>query len=220
MQWQINHTIQLTVIDITPLTVSSCNCPLLKEISFNTKCLLVWCDKPVITCLVWAGLGINPPQEFWKCSHFTGVISRFSKMHSGNLSQIVLSYFPYFNVICCFISQRFFKALPKNYHQVYYHCNTRVILFYEIRVEQTRWKWTSSLTISNQTPISYSINVSRLSISNISNYISLNYQKRPLLLTGELRVKKSKWYVWTFFPPGIFTLWSASSEKSVPMAYS
>ena len=161
MQWQINHTIQLTVIDITPLAVSSCNCPLLKEISFNTKCLLVWCDKPVITCLVWAGLWINPPQEFRKCSHFTGVISRFSKMHSGNLSQIVLSYFPYFNVICCFISQRFFKALPKNYHQVYYHCNTRVILFYEIRVEQTRWKWTSSLTISNQTPISYSINVSR-----------------------------------------------------------
>ena len=29
-----------------------CNCPLLKYISSNTKCLLVWCDQPVITCLV------------------------------------------------------------------------------------------------------------------------------------------------------------------------
>ena len=50
---------RLIVIDITPLTVFYntvvlrcftiarsliCNCPLLKGISFSTKCLLVWCD--------------------------------------------------------------------------------------------------------------------------------------------------------------------------------
>ena len=35
---------RLTVIHIAPLTVLFCNCPLLKEISFNTKYLLVWCD--------------------------------------------------------------------------------------------------------------------------------------------------------------------------------
>ena len=106
---------------------------------------------------------------FWDKSS-SGILKMLS-FYSGNFQDFQKctraiyrkspSYFPYFNVICCFIPQRFFKALPKNYHQVYYHCNTRVILFYEIRVEQTRWKWTSSLTISNQTPISYSINVSR-----------------------------------------------------------
>ena len=32
------------IINITQLTVLFCNCPLLKDISFNTKCLLVWCD--------------------------------------------------------------------------------------------------------------------------------------------------------------------------------
>ena len=41
---------RLIVIYIAPLPVSFCNCPLfcncppLKDISFNTKCLLVWCD--------------------------------------------------------------------------------------------------------------------------------------------------------------------------------
>ena len=40
----------LIVIDLTPLTVIycncplCCNCPLLRDISFNTNCLLVWCD--------------------------------------------------------------------------------------------------------------------------------------------------------------------------------
>ena len=32
------------IINITQLPVLFCNCPLLKDISFNTKCLLVWCD--------------------------------------------------------------------------------------------------------------------------------------------------------------------------------
>ena len=35
---------QLIVMVIAPLTVLFCNCPLLKDISFNTECLLVWCD--------------------------------------------------------------------------------------------------------------------------------------------------------------------------------
>ena len=35
---------RLIGIDIAPLTVLFCNCPPLKDISFNTKCLLVWCD--------------------------------------------------------------------------------------------------------------------------------------------------------------------------------
>ena len=41
---------RLIVIDVAPLAVlfcicpAFCNCPLLKDISFNTKCLLVWCD--------------------------------------------------------------------------------------------------------------------------------------------------------------------------------
>ena len=36
--------IQLIVIDVAPLTVLFCICVLLKNISFSTKCLLVWCD--------------------------------------------------------------------------------------------------------------------------------------------------------------------------------
>ena len=41
---------RLIVINILPLTElfcnfpMFCNCPLLKDITFNTKCLLVWCD--------------------------------------------------------------------------------------------------------------------------------------------------------------------------------
>ena len=42
---------RLIVIGVAPLTVCFiiarsliCNCPLLKDISLNTKCLLVWCD--------------------------------------------------------------------------------------------------------------------------------------------------------------------------------
>ena len=41
---------RLIVIDITPLRcfvtarALICNYPLLKDISFNAKCLLVWCD--------------------------------------------------------------------------------------------------------------------------------------------------------------------------------
>ena len=71
-------------IDIAPLTVLFCNCPLLKDISFNTKSLLAWCDSQVITCLFRAIFGINHP-------HFTRAISIFSKILSGNLSQIALS---------------------------------------------------------------------------------------------------------------------------------
>ena len=48
-------------IDIASLVVLFCNCQLLKDISLNTKCLLVWCDYPVVTCLVQPILGINHP---------------------------------------------------------------------------------------------------------------------------------------------------------------
>ena len=56
----------LIEIDIALLTVLFCNCPLLKDVTFNTKCLLVWCDWPVISCLVRAIFGINHPCDFWK----------------------------------------------------------------------------------------------------------------------------------------------------------
>ena len=35
-------------------------------ISFNIKCLLAWCEKPVTKCLIWAILGTNHPQNFFK----------------------------------------------------------------------------------------------------------------------------------------------------------
>ena len=66
----VNHTVN--VIKLSPLTdlfcncPLICNCPLLKYFSFNTKCLLVWCDWPVTTCLVRAIFGINYPRDFWK----------------------------------------------------------------------------------------------------------------------------------------------------------
>ena len=47
----------------------------------------------VITCLFWAIFGINHPHDFWKFwngLHFTWTKSRFSKIRSGHLSQIVL----------------------------------------------------------------------------------------------------------------------------------
>ena len=41
----IKHLItRLIVLNIAPLTVLFCNCPLFKDINFNTKCLLVWFD--------------------------------------------------------------------------------------------------------------------------------------------------------------------------------
>ena len=89
----------LIVINIAPLTVSFCNCVmfynclLLKGISFNTKFLLVSCEKIEIICLVWTIFGIICPLGFWKfgnCPHFTRAILKFSKKHSGNLSQIAL----------------------------------------------------------------------------------------------------------------------------------
>ena len=91
--------IRLIGIDIAPLVVLLCNyplfwkCTLLKDISFNTKCLLVWCDQPVITYLVRAIFRINHPGDFWKLwnnPRFTRTTPKFSKMHSGNLSQIAL----------------------------------------------------------------------------------------------------------------------------------
>ena len=60
----------LIVIEIAPLTVLFCNCPLFKDISFNAKCLLLWCDEPVITCLVRAIFGINHLRDFWKIRNF------------------------------------------------------------------------------------------------------------------------------------------------------
>ena len=96
---------RLTEIDIVSLTVLFCNwplfrnclslicnCPLLKD-SFNTKCLLVWRDYPVITCLFRAIFGINHFRDFWKIwnyPRFTQAIPKFLRMHSGTLSQITL----------------------------------------------------------------------------------------------------------------------------------
>ena len=89
----------MIVINIAPLTEELfCNWPLLKDISFNhafnTKCLLVWCDEPAITCLVRATFRISHPCDFWKfwdCPHFfySGNF-KVAKMHSGNLSLITL----------------------------------------------------------------------------------------------------------------------------------
>ena len=65
----------------------------LKDISFITKYLLVSSDSLVITRLVWVILGIYHPRDFWKfwnCTRFTGAISKFSKMHSADLSKIAL----------------------------------------------------------------------------------------------------------------------------------
>ena len=74
-----------------------CNCaladyPILKDINFKTKCLLVWCE-PAITSLVRAIFGINHPCSFWKlwnCPLFTKAILKLLKMYKGNLSQIIL----------------------------------------------------------------------------------------------------------------------------------
>ena len=68
-------------------------CLKILDISFNTKCLLVWCDLLVITWLVQTIFGINHHRNFWKfwnCSRFTRAISKFSKMHLGSLSLIAL----------------------------------------------------------------------------------------------------------------------------------
>ena len=90
-----------------------------------------------------------------------------------------------------FIPQRFFKDLSKI--QLYYHCNTRVFLFYEIRVEQTGWKSISLWTISNPTPILYCTNVLHGTFLYFQ-YLELPFfqisKKRSLLLTGDLIVKK------------------------------
>ena len=50
-------------------------------------------DLAVITCFVRAIFGVNHPRDswkFWNCPRFNRVISKFSKMHSGNLYQISL----------------------------------------------------------------------------------------------------------------------------------
>ena len=41
-----------------------CNCPPLKDISFNTKCLLVWSDLPEIKYLILVIFGINHSRDF------------------------------------------------------------------------------------------------------------------------------------------------------------
>ena len=50
---------------LSPLTELFCNFPLLKDISFNTKCLLVCCAYPVTTCLVRAIFRYHR-RDFWK----------------------------------------------------------------------------------------------------------------------------------------------------------
>ena len=83
MQRRIYNLITWSDVNgIAPLSVLFCNCPLLKEISFNRKYLLVWSDWPVITCLVRAVLGINHSRDFWtfrNCPRFTRAISMIFK---------------------------------------------------------------------------------------------------------------------------------------------
>ena len=45
--------------------------------------VFIWCNQPIIKCLVWAIIGINF-QNFSNCPLFTWAISNFSKMHLGN----------------------------------------------------------------------------------------------------------------------------------------
>ena len=103
----INIITRFIAINIAPLTAfCNCilffliarwgisNCPLLKYISTkikdeDTKSFLVWCAQPLTTCLVWTILGVNQPHDFKKflnCPRFTRAISKFSKIHLGNLS--------------------------------------------------------------------------------------------------------------------------------------
>ena len=42
--WLLVLITQVIKIEIASLTVLFCNCPLLKNISVNTKCILAWCD--------------------------------------------------------------------------------------------------------------------------------------------------------------------------------
>ena len=90
---------RLIVIDTAPLTELFCNCPLflnwpatnfncplLKDIRFNTKCLLVWYGWPVTTCLFQAIFRINDLDNFWK---FLKSIS--SKCKNGERSSTILS---------------------------------------------------------------------------------------------------------------------------------
>ena len=95
--WLLVLIIRVIKIDIASLTVLFWNCPLLKNISVNTKCILVWCDWPVVTCLVRVIFKMNHPCDFWKfwnCLRFTRAVLKFSKMHSGSISQIILGYLP------------------------------------------------------------------------------------------------------------------------------
>ena len=58
--------IRLIEINIALLTELFCHYPPLRDINFNTKCLLAWCDRPVTKCLVRVILGINHPCDFLK----------------------------------------------------------------------------------------------------------------------------------------------------------
>ena len=81
--WGLIIITRFIVSTIAPLT----------ELFCNTKYVLVWRDYPVTTCLVQAIFGINHPRDFWKiwnCPCFNRPISKFPKMHLGNLSQIAL----------------------------------------------------------------------------------------------------------------------------------
>ena len=115
----------LIVINIAPLQVLFCNCVifynclLLKGISFNTKFLLVSCEKLEITCLVRAIFGIICPLGFWKCwncPHFTRAILKFSKKHSGNLSQIAL---PKMWLLALIITRNIFYVKLAHKHLLY-----------------------------------------------------------------------------------------------------
>lgn len=61
----------LIVINTVPLTEFFGNClladlqlPAVKNIIFNTNCLLKWCNQPVTTCLVQVIFGIDHPRDF------------------------------------------------------------------------------------------------------------------------------------------------------------
>ena len=58
--------IRLIEINIALLTELFCHYPPLRDINFNTKCLLAWCDRPVTKCLVRGIFGRNHPCDFLK----------------------------------------------------------------------------------------------------------------------------------------------------------
>ena len=93
----ISLTTRLIVMDIAQLTVLFfncpliCNCPLLNDIIFNDFFCLLWLNSNHMFGL--SDFGDKSPLWFLKILKLVIsklAISKFSKMHSGNLSQTAL----------------------------------------------------------------------------------------------------------------------------------